>query len=61
MTWKAWQRLCLHACTHFPSLGLSHLAWIEISLENLWYPGPQNLIEEKVGNSLELIGTGEIS
>jgi hypothetical protein len=40
LTSKAWQRLCLPACTHFPSLEPSHPAWTEISLENLWYPGP---------------------
>ena len=39
-TLKARQRLPLPACTHFPSLGPSHQAWTEISMENLWYPGP---------------------
>jgi hypothetical protein len=40
VTWKAWQRLHLPACTHFSWLGPSHPAWTEISVENLWYPGP---------------------
>jgi hypothetical protein len=39
-TWKARQRLRLPACTCFPSLEPSHQAWTEISMENIWYPGP---------------------
>jgi hypothetical protein len=38
-TWKVRQRIL--ACTFFPSLEPSHPTWTEISVENLWYPGPQ--------------------
>ena len=37
--------LCLSPCLlSLPSLGPSHLAWIEVSMENFWYLGPQSLI-----------------
>lgn len=38
MTWKAWQRLHLPACTCFHSLELWSHAWLEISMEKPLVP-----------------------
>ena len=40
--------LCLSPCLlSLPSLGPSHLAWIEVSMENFWYLGPHITVHYK--------------
>jgi hypothetical protein len=55
-TQKAWHRLHLFSCLHsLSSLGPSHPAWIEISLENFWYLGPHlKRLRPKAKNDVDL-------
>jgi hypothetical protein len=47
VTRKAWQRLRLSPCPHsLPWIGPSHPAWIEVSVENFWYLGPQPFLNK---------------